>query len=329
MSDVHPNAADQDHPDSAWNRAAGRSPQADLFSCRTEWQLSLQETFAPRRRLHLRASESSFLALAERRYPDLGLILEPLDSMWMFGSPLLGPDALDLLETLLDERRRFGATTTTLLGGLMAEGARCRQIVRRFGARFAIYRLKRVVVCSASLAGGFDGYLARRSSLFRKRLRHATRSATRSGITFERVVTASAAEADAAYERMLAIERQSWKGIARRGMDQPGSSAFYRAMARRLAVGGRGRVIFARAKDRDIGFVFGGLAGPVYRGQQFSYVESHAKASIGNLLQQEQLRWLAEDPSILQYDMGPLMDYKPHWAELQIPLDALLLRPRE
>lgn len=323
-----PSAAEEDHPDSAWNRAAERSPQGDPFCCRTEWQLSLQETFLRRRRLHLRASDSSFLALAERHYPDLGTTLEPLDSLWMFGSALLGPDALDLLDELLAERADRGAPTTTLLGGLMAEGESGPRIVRRFGKRFAIYRLKPVVVCRASLDAGIDGFLERRSALFRKRLRQATRRAATRGIHFERIVARTPAEADAAFDRMLVVERSSWKGKARRGMEQPASSAFYRAMARRLTASGNGRVVFARADECDVGFIFGGIAGPVYRGQQFSYLESWAEASIGNLLQQEQIRWLAEDPAILHYDMGPLMDYKPHWAEEQIPLDALLLRPR-
>ena len=325
---MDPTLADQDHPDSQWNRAAASIPQGDPFSCRTEWQLSLQETYLPRRRLHLRATDSSLLALGERRYPDLGPTLEPLDAMWFFGSPLLGPDALGLLEELLAERRGIGAPTTTLLGGLASESALLPELVRRFGGRSSLFRLKQVVVCTASLAGGWDGYLARRSAVFRKRLRQATRRAIARGVVFERVQPRSPAEADAAFERMLAVERESWKGLARRGMEGPKTSAFYRAMARRLAISGDGRTVFARADERDVGFIFGGIAGDRYRGQQFSYAESWAEASIGNLLQQEQLRWLVEDPRTLHYDMGPLMDYKRHWTERQIALDVLLLRPR-
>ena len=47
-----------------------------------------------------------------------GFLLEPLDSLWMFGSPLLGPDALDLLEALLAERREKAEPATTLLTGV-------------------------------------------------------------------------------------------------------------------------------------------------------------------------------------------------------------------
>ena len=126
---------------------------------------------------------------------------------------------------------------------------------------------------------------------------------------------------------MLGVERTSWKGLARRGMDDRYSKAFYSGMMRRLAVSGSGRVIFARAEERDVGFIFGGLAGPIYRGQQFSYAEDWAPFSIGNLLQQEQIAWLAEE-AVPTYDMGPLMDYKRHWTESRTGMEVLLLRPR-
>lgn len=324
---MHRSVAALDHPDSFWNQAAARSPQGDVFCCRTEWQLSLQEAFFPRRRLVFRRSESSLLALAERRYPDLGRILEPLDSLWMFGSPLLGPDALELLEALLDERREAGEPATALVSGVLPDGALRERLLHRFLPRFAIFRVKTVKVCCASLEGGLDGFLARRSRSLRKRLRQASRHAAENGLRFERVVPRSAEAADAAFARMLAVELESWKGLAGRGMEEPTSSAFYAAMARRLAVSGAGRIVFARVGERDVGFIFGGLAGSVYRGQQFSYVEDHADWSIGNLLQQEQVGWLAEE-GVTRYDLGPWMAYKDHWAERTVAMEALLLRPR-
>lgn len=324
---MHRSAAELDQPDSFWNRAAARSDQGDPFCCRTEWQLSLQETYFPRRRLVFRRNDSSLLALAERHYPDLGPILEPLDSLWMFGSPLLGPEALALLEVLLDERRRSAEPATALVSGVLPGSALRAALLERFLPGFEIFRVKIVQVCRASLEGGLDGFLARRSAPFRKRLRQAARQAEANGLRFERVIARSAAESDAAFARMLAVERTSWKGLAGRGMEEPTSSAFYAAMARRLAVSGSGRVIFARVAERDVGFIFGGLAGPIYRGQQFSYADDHAPWSIGNLLQQEQIRWLAED-GVEQYDLGPWMAYKEHWAEHSIAMEALLLRPR-
>jgi CelD/BcsL family acetyltransferase involved in cellulose biosynthesis len=320
-------AADLDHPDSAWNRAAARSPQGDLFCCRTEWQLSVQEVFFPKRRLHLRESGAAVLALAERDYPGLGATLEPLDSLWLFGSSLLGPGAADLLEAFLGERAAAGRSANLLLSGVLPDDPLRERILRSFNRRFDLYRAKTVGVCSASLDGGLDGFLARRSPLFRKRLRQAARRGTEKGVRFERVELRSEAEADAAFRRMLAVERTSWKGIGHCGMTEKGSSRFYRALARRLALSGTGRAIFACAEERDVGFIFGGLAQHCYRGQQFSYAEDWSHESIGSLLQQEQIRWLEEE-GIVRYDMGPVMDYKHHWTEIQIGMEVLLLRPK-
>ena len=320
-------AAELDQPDSIWNRAAAQTAQGDPFCCRTEWQLSLQESYFPKRKLHLRASGSSLLALAERDHPELGHTLEPLDSLWFFGSPLLGPDAMDLLEDFLGERAARGEPATFLLSGVVPGDALRERILRSFMPGYEIYRIKTVNVCSASLDGGLDGFLSRRSRLLRRRLRQATRRARDAGVEYERSTPQSPAEAAAAFERMLGVERTSWKGLERRGMDDRYSRLFYSAMMRRLAVSSSGRVIFARAGERDVGFIFGGLAGTIYRGQQFSYADDWAPFSIGNLLQQEQIAWLAED-NVVTYDMGPLMDYKHHWTETRIGMEVLLLRPR-
>ena len=83
--------------------------------------------------------------------------------------------------------------------------------------------------------------------------------------------------------------------------------------------------MFARHAGEDIGYIFGSLAGQVYRGQQFSYADNWASYSIGNLLQLEQIRWLSEE-QILRYDMGPMMDYKRHWTEQRRVVEAWVLQ---
>jgi CelD/BcsL family acetyltransferase involved in cellulose biosynthesis len=316
-----------DAPDSTWNRLAARTLQGDPFCCRSEWPLSIQQAFFPKRPLHLRESGSGFLALAERRYRGLGPTLEPLDSLWLFGSPLIGPGAPDLLEAFLAERASQGLSANLVLSGVLPDQPLRERILRSFHARYEIYRARTVVVCSASLEGGLEGFLARRSALFRKRLRQAARRAGERGLRFERVSARSPSQSDATFRRMLAVERTSWKGLEDNGITDPQSTRFYRALSRRLTVAAAGRVVFACVDGRDVGFIFGGVADGVYRGQQFSYADDWHEASIGNLLQQEQIRWLEED-GILRYDMGPMMDYKRHWTEREITMHVLLLRPK-
>ncbi|MCA8963984.1 MAG: GNAT family N-acetyltransferase [Planctomycetes bacterium] len=313
--------------DSVWNRAVGRAAQADPFCCRSEWQLAFHETHYPDRPLHLLRLGRSLVALAAHRLPGRGLRLEPLECHWSFGCPLLGSRAVELLRALTDAvSRAEGEAPELLISGLLPGSALLREVVLAFHGRAAIYRCEPGVSRSASLEGGIDGYLSRRSAKHRRNLRQSERRARARGVCFERVVPRDAAAAAATYERMLDVERASWKGIGECGMAESPSREFYAALLVRMARSGIGRVVFARRDDRDVGFVFGGLAGTTYRGQQFSFVEDERAASIGNLLQLEQLRWLCEEGAT-RYDMGPRMDYKLHWTEVETVAEALLIRP--
>ncbi len=316
-----------DHPGSALNRAAAAVRQADPFSCRTEWGFSFHEVMAPKRELVLFGWRDSMLALAERRAPNGGRWFEPLDSGWKFGCPLLGEDAVELLCLFLEALAEARTPHAVLLSGLAPGGRLVRQVLRQAGGHWEFVHREPTVLQSASLEGGLDGWLSRRSGHFRRRLLHSVRRAAALGVHYERCVPRTEQEAHATYERMVAVELTSWKGIGHCGMAEGQSLPYYRAMLRRLAVGGNGRVVFARAGDRDIGFIFGGMAGAHYRGQQFSYAEDWSRHSIGNCLQYEQLRWLGEEGAQC-YDMGPKMDYKQHWTEIEQVIEARVLRPR-
>jgi CelD/BcsL family acetyltransferase involved in cellulose biosynthesis len=321
---IEADVALHDRHDSVWNLAAASTPQADPLCCRTEWQLSFHETFAPRRRLLVHAENGSLVALARRHDARLGAVLEPLEAHWGFASPLLGPNAVELLRDLLAERLR-GAPVSLLITGLVEGGPQLAALDRSMSRGFAVLGGRTESVCSASLEGGLGGFLARRSALLRKRLRQAARRAAQRGVTFERHQPRAAEAAAAAYVRMLAVEAQSWKGLGECGISESPAREFYAAMLRRLAVAGCARVVFARCDERDVGFMFGGVAGDRYRGQQFSFAEDFRAYSIGNLLQLEQIRWLAEEGA-RHYDMGQLMDYKQHWTEQQTQLALRVLR---
>ncbi|MCB9877942.1 MAG: GNAT family N-acetyltransferase [Planctomycetes bacterium] len=309
----------------AWHAAARRTPQLDPFCCRSEWQLAFHEVFAPERSLLFAGDDDSCVVFA--RVPlRTGTLLAPIDTSWQFGCPLLGPAALDVLDLQL----RYGsgsATTNLLISALEPDGPLLRDLHARFDETHRFSLAHTDTSCRASLEGGLDGYLARRSPRTRRNVRAAARRAAALGVTFERVAPADAATANATYQRMLLVERRSWKGIGRCGMTMPPSRQFYAALLERMAASGAARVMFARRGDADIGFVFGGVADGVYRGQQFSYDEHWSPFSIGNLLQLEQLRWLCEEGAA-RYDMGPMMDYKRHWTEQWTAGQSWLLQPR-
>ena len=310
-----------DHAASIWNRAVVADQHGDPFCSRTEWQLSFYESMAPNRPLQVRAHDGSVVAFAERLIEGVP-VLEPIDNSWLFGSTLIGPDAVQMLREVMVERPQH----TVIVSGLLSGGARLRELLRAFSATHHLFRVSDENACSASLEGGLDGYLSRRSAKLRRGVRNAARRAAARGVTFERRVPRTPEECDAIYERVLSVEERSWKGIGRCGMAQEPSRTFYRLMLQRQVASGGGRLVFAVHEGQDIGFVFGGVASGVYRGQQFSFVETWRRASIGNLLQLEQVRWLCEE-NVGRYDMGPVMDYKRSWTETHRRFEAVAMRP--
>lgn len=318
-----------DHVDSAWNRAVQVARHGDPFSCRSEWQLSFHDVFAPQRSLHVETSGDAAIAFAGRVDARIGTLLEPVEASWLFGCPLLGDGATDMLRALVERtcRPTFGPPHV-LVSGILPRGRLRHDLARAFRGSHEAMLLQPTELAIASLRGGLDGWLSRRSARVRRNVRAAARRAHDNGVVFERHAPRTVEAADAVYRRMLAIEESSWKGIGRCGMAEPPSRQFYALLLRRLAAGGLARVVIARRDpDGDIGFIFGGMHRGIYRGQQFSFRESWRAASLGNVLQLEKVRWLGEQGAT-RYDMGPMMDYKAHWTESRRTIDAIFLRSR-
>lgn len=284
---------------------------------------------APDRELIVREVPGSLVAFADQQAWDPGRIFGPVESGWMFGCPLLGPDSVELLDDLLGEfeARADGPSPRFYISGLVPDGKLIRALIDRLGSRFIFFQGPSENLCNASLEGGLDGYLSRRSASHRRGLSTQARRVAERGVTFERHLPKDSAEAAQLYARMLAVETASWKGIDECGMTVEPSRTYYDCMLRRLAASGTGRVMFARHGERDIGYIFGGLAGHIYRGQQFSYAADWKSFSIGNLLQVELIKWLCEE-HIVRYDMGPVMDYKKHWTENNYPITTVVLEHR-
>ncbi len=315
-----------DYSNSVLNQIAGNTDQADPFCCRTEWQFSFHEAFSPYRSLYFRNSDNSIIAFAGYEYPDIGPILQPIESNWLFGCPLIGPDAAELLKTLLQEKPLCYAKPFILLSGLIPGSSVLMKVLTLFKKYYEIIRLGPSVSRSASLSGNVEDYLSRRSANFRRNMTRAALQLADRDVIFERCLPISIEQADETYARMLTVEETSWKGIGQCGIAIQPSRDFYRLMLRRLSLSRMGRVIFAKNGDQDIGYMFGGTTTGHYRGLQFSYGEEWSSYSIGNLLQMENVRWLCED-GITRYDLGQAMDYKVRWAELELQTENLLLRP--
>jgi len=314
----------------AWQTAALRCDQTDPFCCMPSWQLAFHDAFGPKRRLLVAEAEGSVVAFAEGLVSEEEIFVTPLEPSWFFGCPLLG----DAAPSLFAEVMNFFAQTyaprfpKVLIGGLGPGLEYVQNLLNKTGMTLQAHLVKAGIQGAASLEGGLDGFLSRRSANLRRNLKRAAKKAAEQGICFERVLPTTADHARQTYARMIAIERTSWKGLDHCGMAEPVICDFYANLLERLAPENGARVIFARRDDKDVGFIFGGLAGQIYRGQQFSYTQDWQALSLGNLMQVEKIRWLCEE-GVQRYDMGPLdgpkMGYKTHWTEKALPIRTWLV----
>lgn len=301
------------------------TPQPDPFSATTYWQLAFREAIDPQREFVVRRSPDGMVQFALHQNGGKP-ILGPMERRWLFGCNVLGREGFELFAALTEDANEASSAMPSrfVVSGLAPTSPVLASLRRWAEPRAELARFRAEVQCAASLDGGVDGFLSRRSGNLRRNLKRLSRSAIAAGVSFERAQPDRSA-ANTVFGRMLTVERSSWKGIRRCGMDQPDTSRFYSGMLERLSAHGAARVIFAMRDGADIGFIFGGVTGGIYRGQQFSFDQRHAPLSIGTLLQFEQICWLCEEGA-WRYDLGPLlgadMAYKRHWTELHFPIEA-------
>ncbi|RAU23251.1 GNAT family N-acetyltransferase [Paramagnetospirillum kuznetsovii] len=318
------------NPQSPWNTAAIKTRQVDPFCCTTSWQMSFHDAFSPNRRLLIRETSDSVVAFAEKAYFNNYTILTPIESMWFFGNPLLGPNSVDLFQdTLVDIEKFYGKKfPNIMISGVAPKGVLYRELRSRFDGKFNFRKHSSEVQCSSSLNGGVDGFVSRRSANTRRNIKKSIGHASALSLVFERHAPSSVDDARNIYLRMLSVEDRSWKGHGRCGMTEPPADQYYWKMIKRLSFTKSARVILAVHEGKDIGFIFGGMAGTIYRGQQFSYDDSWKSASIGTMLQYEKVKWLCEEGAT-RYDMGPLighkMGYKASWTERKHNLEVWIL----
>lgn len=304
--------AEFDAASADFDAAVVATPGIDHFCSSSAWVLPAAQALMPARDPWLFRSEAGFAACMHN---DAFGAVEPLELAWGLACPLVGHDVDALCAGFAGECLfRRGAWRYLALSGVPMHGELCRAVVRHFGPSFPVRVGSPTVRHVASLAGGVDGFLSRRSRNLRKGLRQGLRAAAAAGITFESVRVTDVATADALYARILAVERRSWKSQEGHGIAEGPMCEFYRRMIRRLAVAGRQRTIFGRHGERDVSYILGGVLGDRYRGLQFSYDVDYEAYGLGGLGQYQQIVELCGE-GVTLYDLGTDMDYKRRWAE--------------
>ncbi|NBV86540.1 MAG: GNAT family N-acetyltransferase, partial [Verrucomicrobia bacterium] len=201
---------------------------------RSEWIFAFHEAFTPQKKLFLRQNDTSVLTLAAWVHPVIGLLLEPVEAHWFFSASLMGPESAALLEDLLQEPELRGRKPHIAISGLQEGGELWNNLLQLLDFGHEVGALEPILFRSASLAGGAEGFLSRRSAKFRKNLRQAVQRAKEYGITMERCHARTDEEADHAFDRMLAVEARSWKGLENCGMGEEPYRTFYRLVYKRM-----------------------------------------------------------------------------------------------
>src|SRR5512144_3034590 len=118
--------------------------------------------------------------------------VEPVELAWGLASPLIGRDAQGLVAEvvpLLASRRDW---QLAIFSGLTVTGPQRRALDTTLPARWERRRGQPTIRFVASLDGGIDGFLSRRSRELRTSLRKSRRAAVAEGITYESVRVAEA-----------------------------------------------------------------------------------------------------------------------------------------
>jgi hypothetical protein len=308
----------------AFDAAVLATPGIDRFCSSSAWVLSAAEALMPERRAFVHAGEGGYLAAAMSTHPSGLVCVEPLELAWGLASPLVGKDPTRLAADAIAVLAATPGWRIALVAGIVAATPLAIALERALPAHWERRRGQPTVRHVASLDGGVDGFLARRPRELRKTLRQAQRRAAARGITLEPVAARTVAEADALFDRVLAIERTSWKARDGVGLSDGPFADFYRRMTLRLAEHGRLRAIVARDGERDVAYVLGAVFGGEYRGLQFSYDDAYAALSLGSLCQLRQIELLCAE-QVTAYDLGTDMDYKRRWAERQLETELIVV----
>ncbi len=306
-----------------FDREVAHTPAIDRFCSSSAWILAATAALMPPRAPFSFRGQAGYFAAMRGVHPAGFPYVEPVELAWGLAAPLIGADPAALVAEvvpLLAARRDW---QLAIFSGMTVTGPQRRALDATLPARWERRRGQPTIRHVASLDGGIDGFLARRSRDLRKSLRKSLRDAKDAGMTFESV-RARQAEANALYDRIQAVEAKSWKSREGVGIHAGPMRAFYGTMLPRLCQLGQQRTIFARLADRDVGYILGAVMAGEYSGLQFSYDADLADFGIGGLLQYHQILELCEE-GIARYDLGTEMDYKRRWAEDIMETEMLVL----
>lgn len=300
------------HNRDAYDAYVRKTPEVDVFCSSSHWVLPAQSVYAPGLQPFIWKTENAYCAfMLSAIQPDVFCAM-PLEIGWGLACPLIGSEP-DLTVGALSAalKRASLRPDYVLITGLTEGGGLHDALRKRFPGQIMLDPGQTCVRRIASLKGGLDAFLGRRSAKFRAELRRSARRSEAEGLQIDYCCSG---DVDTIARRMVAVEAQSWKGLSAQGVDQGLPLRFYREIISSLLRQKRFRGIFIRSEDKDLSFAIGGVQDHLFRGLQLSYVHSHQHLGVGNLAQFYLIERLIEE-GVEWYDLGTDMPYKSRWAE--------------
>lgn len=308
--------------------ALDETAEVDRWCSGPDWVLPVNAGFASKAETILLRSEvepGGYALLARYQLEDGRVMVAGLEPLWGFASPLIGADIAALSAELCGYLAGLPDWDVLVLPGMPTPSGPdsfAADVVRGLAPLGDVKAGDGIARQVADLSAGFDAWLSRRSSRFRRNLRQAGRKAGEAELEI-----VDGGNDPLVFDRILAIEDSSWKGLADDGITTVEMSTTYRAMIDRLMANGRLRVRIATLAGRDVGYILGGVRAGRYRGLQISYAADVGSLSVGHLLQAEQLALLC-DAGVLAYDLGMDLGYKRRWADRAEPSLTLVIERR-
>jgi hypothetical protein len=307
-----------------YNRAVAAFAGIDPYCSRTDWILPFHTSFTPHAPLHIWQDNESFVVLSQSRATEEKQFFSSVDSMWGFATALVGGQSPRILGKLCGETL---SRAHLILYGLPQDRTFLSAVAQQSERTHRAMLLNPVSRCVASLQGGLEGFLARRSSKFRVNARRAVKRAADAGVRFRYIDRMTPETVMGFFNELIAIESRSWKGRSGEGADRPPMKDFYRYMFERIGPAGLLRVVIAELDGLQIGYIHGAVVNGRFRGLQFSFDDRYRSLSPGNVLQLKMIEWLCRE-NVGVYDLGMTVPYKKKWAELEHQTQTMYLRPR-
>ena len=269
----------------AFDAQIARTPEIDPFCSSSSWILPAARSVASEAQPFILKGDAGFIAMMLGTVGGGYVAAMPLEFGWGLAAPFAGPDP----DALVDQlnwmwSQRADEIDALLISGIPIDGLWMGALTRTFIENHRMSIGPESVRRIASLDGGMDGFLSRRSGRFRANVRRANRRRLEENICLE---YHSNPEPLSIFERSVEIEADSWKGREGAGFNIEPFKDFYRRMLPRLARRSQLRVLFLQRDGLDLAFIMGAVVGTRYRGLQVSFRAGYEALSLGNVAQIE------------------------------------------